>query len=35
MFLLSTYGVGTFISTAVVANADLAEWLCKMLRICA
>jgi len=35
MSLLSTHGIGTFISAMTASSADLGDWLCKMLGICA
>lgn len=31
---LNAYYIGTLISTMVASNADLGDWLCKMLGIC-
>lgn len=32
---LNTFGIGPLISTMAASNADLGDWLCKMLGICA
>ncbi len=35
MGLINVYGVGAFIGVFTDSNADLGDWLCRVMGICA